>query len=123
MGVDKVGTTRLLVGGYVVAVRRVSDDHATGKARTEVTSDDPQDNSRHDVPKSTKVTIEVAIPKDGNEPDWDHIDGAQIEQMDPSGVWRNAWDDFWAENVSAEYPINGEATRTITGYAKRAYRS
>lgn len=115
---NKVGSIILKVDGREIPVKSVKPTEKTGRVRVPLMTSDSSDNSRANVTKETEIELVVPIPEDGNEPNWAAIDGAAILIATPNGTWRTAYDDFYTEEISPEYDVEGAAMRTIRGHAK-----
>jgi len=114
----KVGAIVLRVDGREIPVKSVKPTEKTGRVRVPVMTSDASDNSRADVAKETELELVVPIPETGGEPNWAAVDGAAILIATPRGTWRCAYDDFYVEEISPEFDVEGAAMRTIRGHAK-----
>lgn len=70
--------------------------------------------------KEYDLKIQVAIPLDGDEPDWENIDSATITLYPACGSGAGKSDVYtgcFSVEVGSQYKVDGEAVRDITMHA------
>src|SRR3569623_1317754 len=69
--------------------------------------------------KDISLKLEVAIPLDGSEPDWDNMKGATLTAYPACGTGgkREVYTGCTTEEVGSTYGIGKEAARSITMHA------
>lgn len=65
------------------------------------------------------ISVTVVIPADGNEPDWENMEGAKLTSEPIAGGQRTAYLDCFTTSVGASFETDGEARRTISLHALR----
>ena len=69
--------------------------------------------------KEISLKLEVAIPLDGSEPDWDNMKGATLTAYPACGTGgkREVYTGCTTEEVGSTYSLGKEAARSITMHA------
>lgn len=114
-----VGAITLEIDGREIDVVSLNVQKTTGKrpVRTMNKSGNAVGFTRGITQYELQVT--VVIPGDGDEPDWNSIEGAKITREPIAGGKRTSYLDCFTTSSSESYAVDDEARRNITMVALR----
>jgi hypothetical protein len=121
MGIDNkdyAGTIVMTVNGVEYETKSVSPTMKTGAKVVPTMNSKKRSLGTSSGTKEISIDVEVYIPLDGSEPDWENMKGATIVcyPADPGGK-REIYIDCTTEEVGSKYGVGDSATRSIKMHA------
>ncbi|TXG76836.1 MAG: phage tail protein [Rhodocyclaceae bacterium] len=115
MSSEYVGAVILEWDGREIECVSVSSDVSTGKRLVKTMNRSGRAKGHAKGVADFKLSVEVAIPTDGSEPDWLTIESGKLTVVPVDGIGkREVFTGCEVESMSSKYQVDGAAMRTLS---------